>query len=243
MVTQNTGTQRASAALSSGKAVKVLRGDLALIKTPEATKSFTPVPHNFLVDGIEAALNKRSLKISSENYAVQNEGQKLYGTMVLTNDTEEYSFALGIRTSNDKTLAAQMIAGMRVFVCDNGSFSGEPITWRKHTSHLDIMAEIESGVDLAVARFGRLNNRVAELKEMELSNDTAKAMVVDSVMAGVMSERLILDVVKEYLEPSFKEFEPRNQWSLHNAYTTVFRALRPNIAMDNAIELGKFFAL
>lgn len=238
-----TGTASASATLCSGKAVKVSRADLALIRTPERTTSFVPVPHADLVDGIEESLKRHSLSIVKQDYAVQNDGQKLYGVMVLASQTDEYSFAIGIRTSNDKTLAAQLIAAMQIFVCENGAFSGEPIVWRKHTSGLVIMDEINAGVDKTVLRFGNLSNRVEQLKALPLTDVEAKALVIDSVKKGVIAKTLIMDVVKEWEEPQHPEFEPRNMWSLHNSYTEVFKTLRPNIAMDNAIELGRMFAL
>ena len=225
-------------------AVKVLRSALAGLYTPERTTSFVPVPHSQIIDLVEDRLGNYGMKIKSEEYAIQNDGMKLFGVMVLTHQTrDDFSFAMGIRTSNDKTMAAQLIAGSQIFVCDNMVFSGEPITWRKHTANLDITNEITDGVKRAIAKFSVLDGRIEELKALPISDIEAKALVVDSVMKGVMTERLIVDVVKTYLNPPHQEFEPRTMWSLHNSYTEVFKKLRPNLAMENTVELGKMFQL
>src|ERR1700678_1762926 len=116
------------------------------------------------------------MAITSQQYAVQGGGVKLYGTMVLKHQIhEDFTFAIGIRTSNDKTMAAQLIAGITVFVCENSMFSGEPIIWRKHTSNLDISAEIENGVERTIARFQSLDTRVAQMKSEKISVTEAKA--------------------------------------------------------------------
>ena len=239
-----TQTATATASLSKGAAVEVSRQGLSLIETPERTSSFYPVAHAELVDLIENRLASHGMVIQKERYAVQSNGMKLYGVMILKHQTrEDFSFSIGIKTSNDKSLAAQLIAGTNIFVCENGMFSGMPITWRKHTGDLDIASEITDGVNRAVQCFATLDTRISILKETAISVTEAKAFVVDAAMKGVISERLIVDVVKTFIEPPHAEFADPNMWSLHNSFTEVFKTLRPNVAMDNAIELGKMFEL
>ena len=49
-------------------------------------------------------------------------------------DTEDGTAALGLRTSNNKTMSIQLCAGLSVFVCDNLVFRGDLIALnRKHT--------------------------------------------------------------------------------------------------------------
>ena len=61
--------------------------------------------------------------------------------------TGEGGAAIGIRTSNDKSLALQLAIGYRVFVCDNMSFAGDLIALRrKHTGNLDLHKEFAEGI-------------------------------------------------------------------------------------------------
>ena len=69
----------------------------------------------------------------------------------------------------------------------------------------------------------------------------AKAKILDAAVKGVMPLRLIPDVYGNYFEPKHEEFKERNAWSLHNAFTEAFKGLKPNVAMQSGIELGKLF--
>ena len=66
---------------------------------------------------------------------------KLFGTLDLTlNGIGGTCASLGLRTANNKTMSLSMIAGLRVFVCDNMAFSGETIILRRrHTRGLDLI--------------------------------------------------------------------------------------------------------
>lgn len=105
--------------------VRMNRLDLKTLPTPEATDTFKPIPHYSLMTMIEEALAYRHIGIEKEEYAVSSDGMKLFGLMELSFSTNEVRFALGIRTSNDKSMRLSMVAGYRVFICDNMAFSGE----------------------------------------------------------------------------------------------------------------------
>src|SRR2546428_6810240 len=102
------------------------REGLKALETPEPTDSWTPIPHYALVQALDGQLKARGITIVKESFAVQK--AKLFG--VLDTDwqvTEEGGAAIGIRTSNDKSLALQLAIDYRVFVCDNMSFAGDLI--------------------------------------------------------------------------------------------------------------------
>jgi len=50
-------------------------------------------------------------------------------------ETSDYAWIVGLRNSHDKTYPAGLVAGSKVFVCDNLCFSGEVRLSRKHTRH------------------------------------------------------------------------------------------------------------
>lgn len=239
-------SNNATATLSAHSgAVEISRANLSTIPTPQRTPSHVPIPHARMVDLIEANLRKAGMLIQSEQYAVQTDGLKLFGTMVLKHQTrDDFNFALGLRTSNDKTIPVQLVAGGHVFVCDNMCFSGEAVTLtRKHTSRIDIAFEITGGVTRALAKFTAFDTRIQELKAINCSDTFAKSKMLDAAIKGVMPLRLLPEVHKHYFEPTHDEFKPRNAWSLHNAFTESFKLLKPNVAMVSNIELGKMFQL
>jgi hypothetical protein len=102
------------------------REGLKTLETPPPTDSWTPIPHYELVQALEGQLKARGISIVKESFAVQK--AKLFG--VLDTDyqvTGEGGAAIGLRTSNDKSLSLQLAIGHRVTVCDNMLFAGNLI--------------------------------------------------------------------------------------------------------------------
>lgn len=242
-------------------AVKISRGELFSIPTPPRTSSFTPVAHAQLIDLIEHQLECRGYGIQSAEYAVQDgkldgrslAGAKLFATMILKATRSDFAFALGLRAANDKSMAIGLVAGCKVFVCDNMALSGdEEILWRKHTSGLYIRQLVPAGVDKAIARLANFEVQVARLKETLISDVQAKALMFDAVVGvkngtpSYLPQAFLPKVSKAYFEPPHKEFEPRTQWSLQNAFTEVYRteyAAKPHLLLESTQALGLHFGL
>ena len=78
---------------------------------------------------------------------MQRKGHWLFGVLDLAAEGGEYGFAIGLRTGNDRSLALQLICGVRVFVCSNMAFSGDFLALkRKHTAglSLDVLDDYDS---------------------------------------------------------------------------------------------------
>ena len=240
-------------------AVKVSRGDLIHIQTPPRTISFMPVPHDTLIELIEKNLDSRGFAIRGSEFAVQDgklDGQTLVGAKMFATFTlqhqihDDFAFALGLRAANDKSMAIELVAGCKVFVCDNLALSGEAdILWRKHTSGLSdliLRTAVSLGVGKAINRFASFDAGITALKERFITDTEAKANIYDAVVKGIMPQAFLPKVGKAYFEPLHPEFEPRNMWSLQNAYTEIFRteyATKPHLALESAQNLGAMFNL
>jgi len=123
-------------------AQRVTRADLAVISAPARTATWVPIKHSDLLDALHAELARRDLQVRREQYAVQHQGRRLFGTLDLAwEDTGESAAALGLRTANDKSMALQLAIGLKILVCDNLCFAGDLIALkRKHTAGLDLPA-------------------------------------------------------------------------------------------------------
>lgn len=223
----------------------ISRADLSSIPTPKPTMSHTPVSHAKLMDVIEETLSKQKLEIIEQKYSVMNEGLRLFGVLKLQGtsfDSETYRMALGIRTSNDKTIPLTMLAGANVWICDNLCFRADLITMdRKHTSRLNFREEVQTGVSRAIEGYQSIGTLVDVWKGTALSTESAKALILDAAVKGVMPLHLIPDVLKEWNEPRYKDFEPRTLWSLNNCFTEAFKQLKQHVAMESATGLARMF--
>jgi hypothetical protein len=223
----------------------VTREQLALIPTPEPTKSWHPIPHIQLVETLQDALTKNQIRIAQEQFALRRDGSTLFGVLQLAyNDTEDGSAAMGFRTSNDKSMSLQICAGLSVFVCDNLVFRGDLIALtRKHTSGLNLRSELATAVLRFQDHFGRLTGEIEHLKKHQLSDGEAKVLIHDVFANGVMPVRFLPLVSVMYFHPQVADWQPRTAWSLHNAFTAAAKDMPISTRMPAIQELGRMFGL
>jgi hypothetical protein len=223
----------------------VTREQLALVETPAPTASFKPVPHLELVETLELALRTNHITIRKEQFALRRDGSTLFGVLQLAyQDTPDGMAALGLRTSNDRTMSIQICAGLSVFVCDNMVFRGDLIALnRKHTSGLHLRTELNHAVLRFQDHFGRLTGEISSLKQRDLSDTDAKGIIHDVFVQGIMPIRLLPEASNLYFEPFVDEFRPRNAWSLHNAFTAVAKEMPITTRMPAIQELGRYFGM
>lgn len=109
------------------------------------------------------------------------EGKILFGVLT-TNwlENDEFAAAIGIRTSNDKSMPLILCAGASVFVCTNMCFSGDEIVLnRRHTKHLDLDVELARALDRYQEGALRLNEDIATLKRFTMTEDEGKQYIYD----------------------------------------------------------------
>jgi hypothetical protein len=223
----------------------VTREQLALVKTPDATRSFKPVPHIELIATLEDVLRENQIAIRKEQFALRRDGSTLFGVLQLAyQDTPDGTAALGLRTSNNRTMSIQICAGLSVTVCSNMVFRGDLIALnRKHTSRLYLRNEIVHAVVRFQEHFGKLAGEIVNLKARSLSDIEAKVMLHDVFTEGILPIRLLPEASNLYFEPFIREFKPRTAWSLHNAFTAVAKEMPITTRMPAIQELGRYFGM
>jgi hypothetical protein len=223
----------------------VTREQLAALPAVIGTDSFKPVAHIELVQSLERKLNDRGIQIVREQFAMGRKGDLLFGTMDLTlNGIGGTCASLGLRTANDRTMALQMIAGLRVFVCDNMAFSGDTIMMkRRHTSGLNLMDELTIALDKYEQHYRSLKTEVENLKALGMSDADAKVMIHDVFASSIMPSRFMPVVSQEYFatEQRHEDFAPRTAWSLLNAFTEVAKQMPLTTRIKATQLVGKLF--
>jgi len=223
----------------------VSRAELRALPMLEPTRTFKPIPHIELVDMLELVLRENQIRIEEERFALRRDGSVLFGVLLLAyGETADGRAALGLRTANNKTMSIQLCAGLSVFVCDNLAFRGDMIALkRKHTSGLNLRIELAGAILRFQEHFGRLAGEVEHLKARALPDVEAKAMIHDAFASGLMPVRFLPEVSQGYFAPELPEFEPRNAWSLHNAFTGAAKSMPITTRLPAIQALGKFFGM
>jgi hypothetical protein len=144
---------------------KVTRDELMEIPIPQGTKTHQPLSHYQIVEALEEALIFRYLKVLREEFAISQDGMKMFGVMELNAEFSGCRFSIGLRNSNDKSMRLGLTVGYRVFVCDNMAFSGDftPLS-HKHTNNL----LLQDAISIAVDRIHRglpLKHKIQQMRE------------------------------------------------------------------------------
>jgi hypothetical protein len=228
------------------------RDDLARIPTPAGTDTWKPIPHHELVTSLIDDLGRRGIVVTREHYAtVGRDGARLFGVMDLRVDgldTPEISTSLGLRGANDRTMAIQVIAAARVFVCDNLAFSGSDgavVLKKQHTSRLDLAAVVPPAIESYLEKAGAFRLDIERMRDFALTDDRAKGLIYDAfTRAGaVLPVRLLPSVHAFYFddEEQRAKFEDRSLWSLSNAFTEAVKALREVPQQRYGVAIGRYF--
>jgi hypothetical protein len=207
---------------------KVERGQLALVATPERTRTWVPIPHERLVGNMLDTLGRNGLEVVSEAHGLTRDGRRYFGLLQVSGGGPEGDFGLvvGVRNSHDKSFPAGLVVGASVFVCDNLSFAGAVKLARKHT--VNVERDLPQLVDIAIARLVDLRQtqewRFAAYRQAELSEGQAHDLVVRALDAQVVPVTKLPAVLEEWRQPRHPEFrDGRTAWRLFNAFTETLK--------------------
>ncbi len=218
------------------------KADLASVPVPDPTPSYHPVPYGRFVEEVELHVPRFGLTIQSEQFALAREGCQMFGVLTCTNghDAGDYALAIGLRNSYDRSLSVGLVAGTRVFCCDNLAFSGEVQMHRKHTANVfrdlpDLVYQMLSRVAVLKAR---TDEEISAMKILPVTQERAHHLMVMAVQANALPASWLPRVIDAWEEPRHEEFRSRTVWSLLNALTAVQKEGSPRMQMDSSLRLS-----
>ena len=206
---------------------KADRTEIVDTPTPEATKTWKPIPHVTVLGLIERALRRNSIDIVNEAHGLSHDGARYFGLLEVASTQADtpMSRVVGIRNAHDKRFAAGIVAGAQVLVCDNLCFSGDIALARKHTTQImnDLPGLADSAVEQLTGFWTSHVKRVNHYMNVALDDTQVHDLLIKSVDNDVMACSYIPKILEHWRKPAHLEFEPRTFWSLENAYTEVFK--------------------
>lgn len=235
----------------TGKAHLVTMEQLKALPTPEPLGTHhEPIPHCILAMALEIEAMERGYSVTRSQYALGMNGSALFGVMDLMPTgvvvAEERGLSLGFRNSTNSALAIKVVAGNRVFVCDNLALSGDMIAvLRRNTTGLDLEAAIKIGFEKFQQHASSLDRQIMILQAKMISDIEAKARVFDIFANRILPVHLFDDVEKFYFHPTddMTDCQPRSEWGLHNAFTRAIKKMRPITGFEATVGLGRAFGL
>jgi hypothetical protein len=212
---------------------KVDRQFLEGIEMPPATDTFQPIAHSVLVNAIEESLAFRHISILRSEFGVSPDGMKMFGLLEVNQVYEGVNFAIGLRNANDKSMRLGMVAGYKVFVCDNMALSGDfnPLL-AKHTKRLDIVEAVATGIDRIQRGWQPLREAIDYKRATHIEHDAAKVLIYNAFAYKFLPMSLFRQVIGE-----FEATEESTLWSLENNFTEAFKILHPIAQFKAAAKL------
>lgn len=232
--------------------------DLMGIKTPEATKTYAPVGHGELIEMVKVQAEEKlhDYHFLDEHYGLaplngDNAGAKMFGVISYQSDIRpDISLSIGVRNSTDQSLAAGVCMGAKVFVCDNLMFKGDIRVTRKHTGDVltDLEKMIANSMEIAPMRHRDLLREADTMKDYEIHNDEAYAILGMAYGRDILKPRQLLASKNAWQKPPQDDFSDRTLWSLYNAMTEALKSsthrnvleshsLAHNLVMNQGIQL------
>ena len=214
-------------AVSGADHASVPLDQINLVPTPQATSTFQPIAHSVLIDIFRDQLKNEGLSVLSEHHTLARYGQRYFGLFQIDMKREGASSGtvVGLRNAHDKSFPAGICAGNAPFVCSNLCFHNEVVLGRKHTTH--IMKHLPEIVSRAIGKLGDMwvkhEKRVEGYSNTVLTDEQAGHLILKGYRAGAIGKGMIVDVLDQWEKPLHEEFAPRNLWSLHNAFTEVYK--------------------
>lgn len=224
----------------------VPREKVLATSTPRATKTWYPLPHRNLIEEIEGQLSDAGFLIEAEAHALSHEQARYFGVFEVAypdRTVSDYRWIVGLRNSHDKSFPAGLVAGTHVLCCDNLAFTGEVKISRKHTRFAarDLRHLTARAVGQLGDRFRGLDDRIAAYRDRSIGNPKAHDLIVQAIDCRAITPTQVPKVLEEWRKPSHEEFQPRNAWSLFNAFTEAHKGLNPNAVIARSQALHGLF--
>jgi hypothetical protein len=207
----------------------VEESDLKSLHTPRPTKTWYPIPHHALYQGVKWQLQAAGYKPLAEEIAVGGkQDSRLFAIIHVEangDGTPDYGMVVGIRQSLDKRIPITIGVGARVFICDNLSFLADVVLKRKHTSQ--VMEDLPNMIAAAVNTLGPFrkaqDRRFNHYHNEYVADSRMHHLCIKAVDRGVLSANCLPAVLEQWRPPNEEAFAERTMWSAFNAFTQALK--------------------
>jgi hypothetical protein len=229
-------------------AKRVSLAEVLAVAVPAATRTWSPVGHGEVINTVSEQLPEFGLSVVNWEHALRRDGGQYFGVISVEGTDGMYEIPgvqlqIGVRNSINKSLAAGLVAGNKVFVCDNLAFSGEVALSRKHTSGIrhDLVDKTRAAFGKLLDLFGRQKKEIESFQATALPDGDRDRLITMALRSGVLPPSRF-----DKLEKQWKSTDPDScggvtdstVWRWFNACTQVIKDSHPDVI---AVRTGKLF--
>lgn len=206
---------------------EVGRHEVDLVPTPSPVDGWYPIPHGLLIETVLDNLQSGGMVVKTMQHALNRNGQHYFGLLELVNGDGEFSTIVGLRNTHDRTWAAGLVVGSRVFVCDNLAFSGEIKIGRKHTRYIE--RDLPQLAAAAVGKLGLMKmsqeKRIDAYKDYTFEPAQANTFLLNTVRQRVLCGSAVAKALDlwDHPEKQLYEGDEPSGWRMFNAITETLK--------------------
>lgn len=217
------------------------------VPTPQATQSWCPASHKFVIDTIRRGIQREiNLPILKEEYGLSRKDQQLFGVITLDSGGAERNPAIGFRSSLDKSLAFALATAMvQMVVCDNLDIYGDGTTvFRKHTANFkrDTPRIVRKTLNGALGHYAQQCRELDAMKTVPMRLDAGYEFIGRALGHDIIKPQQATIVLKDWREPRHEEFSDRNLHSLYQCFTEGLKKGSAGGTLDRYAKAREFFA-
>lgn len=219
------------------------------VPVPKHTRSHRPMPYGDIVDHVQE-LVARHLRtpIVREQYALNKEGNQFFGELALDIGEKEF-LSIGMRSSYNKSVAAGLVAGMHIMVCDNLQFMGSAMRLiRKNTTNVwrDFERMASGHVQNSLTHYAEMAERNEMMKGVEVSDRRGYALLGIAQGEGVLTPTQASVAFGDWQDtiagkPRHEEFAEQNLFNLYQCVTEGLKKGAQVKRMERQTKAHDFF--
>ena len=202
--------------------------------TPEGTTSIIRSASQDRRSIVET-LAFRQIAVVRDEYAVSEDGMRMFGVLDLETSFEGCRFSIGIRNSNDKSMRLAMTVGYRVFVCDNMASTATSVLYSRNTRSVSASSMRFPSASTACSEISSPCACKSERGRNNLISNEVKLVIYRAFVEEALEapKHLARRVHDLYFNPQFEEFAaPRDgAWRMpsprHSRSSIRFRNSKP----------------
>lgn len=217
-------------------------------QVPPKTDSYTPIPHNQVIQNTLAAIKSKGFELKSQIYRSSVDGMIAQGEYhIHYGSDKEMGLMIAWQNSYNKQISFKYAIGAHVFVCSNGCVAGDMGSFRrKHTGDADVEAvmTIENYLTNAGKMFDDLVRDREKLKTIQLNpREVAEIIGRMYVEHEIITSTQVNIMKREVHNPSFDYGAKDTAWELYNHATYSFKEDSPRNWISRHVDLHNFFDL
>tara|TARA_R110000868_G_scaffold14426_4_gene67222 strand:+ start:31993 stop:32772 length:780 start_codon:yes stop_codon:yes gene_type:complete len=213
---------------------------------PKETRTYKPVSNAQLIDLTLDSIVKAGFTLETETYSSAREGRVSNGKFTIKDVADsEMQLQIGWQNSYDKSLSLKFAIGTKIFICSNGSVSGDYGAFKK--KH---MGEVKEFAPLAIVDY--IKRAGDSFKKMQEEREYMKTIEIDRKIQAELIGRMIieeqfiestqLNIIKGELDsPTHLYGAPNSLWELYQFTTFSMKEIHPTLWMNNHIKAHTFF--